>query len=351
MPVVYDGLIVMFRNVGFEISRLLSEYGRVEVRGGEWVPVEGSSRGVYVGVDSSRQSELYRFFFVYAVQGVSIVYDSVEGMLLKVSGADVDFVELAGSGRLGFSSRFRDAIISSTSRNLEVFLVQEAVSKFRDISLVLMDGSYASFTVPVLIPPQVSGKFKGLSRVVDKLREGWSRRVKIMNSISREFKVAFISKSISKTYIASEENPRIEVTIDNRRIAIPDFMVASFIALREGARKPGFLWYENPYFEIKSGTIEMARKEGANIEKWYTLTYVLLHPTGRLYQLTTPGKLSKREVEQIVEALLRVSPEGYPQPLSIPHHTSRLTRKDFKSLITLAVPQAETGREPLEQTI
>ncbi|MEM0482936.1 MAG: DNA double-strand break repair nuclease NurA [Nitrososphaerota archaeon] len=108
---------------------------------------------------------------------------------------------------------------------------------------------------------------------------------------------------------------------------------------------------KNPYFEIKSGTIEMARKKGVNLEKWYTLIYILLHPVRRLYQLTIPGKLSKSEVEQIVKIILRVSPEGYPQPLSIPHHTSRLTGKDFRSLITLTIPQVETGREPLEQIV
>ncbi|MEM2448598.1 MAG: hypothetical protein QXT14_06585 [Candidatus Bathyarchaeia archaeon] len=67
-----------------------------------------------------------------------------------------------------------------------------------------------------------------------------------MTSISKDFRMAFISKSISKTHMASEENPRVEVTIDSGRITVPDFMVANLIASRGRVRKPGFLWYEKP---------------------------------------------------------------------------------------------------------
>lgn len=136
--------------------------------------------------------------------------------------------------------------LSSSSRNLEVSLMYDAISWFRDVSLVLMNGSCASFNVPFLIFPRVSGKFKGLSKVIGKLQEGWSRRVKFMTSISKDFMMAFISKSIFKTHMASEENPRVEVIIDSGRITVPDFMVANLIASRGRVRKPGFLWYEKP---------------------------------------------------------------------------------------------------------
>gem|GEM_PF-5108656 len=35
MPIIHEDLIMMFHNVGFEISRLFSEYGKVKVKGGE----------------------------------------------------------------------------------------------------------------------------------------------------------------------------------------------------------------------------------------------------------------------------------------------------------------------------
>ncbi|MDM7274769.1 MAG: DNA double-strand break repair nuclease NurA [Thermoprotei archaeon] len=349
MPVTGE-LLALFRSVGSEVSRLLSEYRRVEVEGGEWVPVGGSLGGVYIGVDSSRQSELFRFFFIFAVQGVAVVYDASRGVISNVSDADVGYVELAGSGKFGFSSRNRDALISSSSRNLEVSLAHEALSRSKSADLILMDGSYASFTVPVLISPKVYERFKELEKLVDRLHEGWAQRIRMLGSLSKSSRIAFISKSVTKTHLTSEENPRIKATVDGRKTVIPDFMAANLIAAREG-RKPGFLWYDNPYFEIRSGTIDMAKREGITMEKWYTLTYILLHPAGRLYQATMPGKLTKGEVEQIVKTLLKVSPEGYPQPLSIPHHTSRLTRRDFKSIIALTIPQTETGREPLEQVV
>jgi len=337
-------LFERFKSIGRELLDLLNLYDSLTVTGAEWVPVEGSSPTSVAGADSSRQYEVYRGVVIYAVQGYAISI-SREGVVDgSVEGADVGFIEVSEVAGVGVKAA-RDSLLSSTSKTLEVSLLHEVSGK-HGVELSLLDGSYESFLGPILVFK--GGLRRASPRLAEKITWLWEHRLKLLNSLYDKVELAFISKSSSKLNLVRYGG--VKVKLGESEYQVPDFIVVKRVLSSLKQLKPGFLWYEKPYLELRKGCSEVKRI-APKLSCTYTLTYILLHPAGRPYQLTIPGKLSKEEVEELVRKLKHVSPDGYPQPLSTTHHLSRLKRGEFKKLTALIAPELETGREQLEQTL
>ncbi len=343
MP-VSTSLFDRFRGVGRELQDLLSLYGSLTVSGAEWIPVEDSSPISAAGADSSRQFEVYRGVILYAVQGYAISVSSEGTIVGSVEGADVGYVEISEVAKVG-AKVARDSLVASTSKTLEVSLLYE-VSSVHDAELLLFDGSYESFLGPILV---LKGELRKASpKLASRILKLWEERLRLFNNLYDRARLTFISKSSSKLNLVKHGG--VSVKLGEHEYQVPDFIVVRKILSSLKPLKPGFLWYENPYMELRKGCDEIKRV-APKLSCWYTLTYILLHPAGKVYQLTIPGKLAKEEVAEIVRQLKHISPDGYPQPLSTTHHLSLLRRDEFRRLIALIAPELETGREQLEQTI
>ena len=342
MPVTAS-LYERFRGVGRELIDLLSLYDSLSVSGAEWIPVEGSSPVSTAGADSSRQFEVYRGFILYAVQGYAMLV-SREGFADSVEDASVGYIEVSEVSRVGVKVA-RDSLISSTAKTLEVSLLHR-VGGGGGVDLLLFDGSYESFLGPILV---FKGELRRASpRLAERIQGLWEHRLKMLNELYGRVRLAFISKSSGKLNLVKHGGVRVK--LGSSEYQVPDFIVVRRVISNVKPLKPGFLWYENPYMELRRECDEVKRV-APNLSCWYTLTYILLHPAGKIYQLTTPGRLSREEVEELVKQLKHISPDGYPYPLSATHHSSKLTRSDFRSLVALITPELETGREQLEQTL
>jgi hypothetical protein len=339
---VTPSLYEEFVRAGRGLRELLSLYESLSVSGAEWVPVEGSSPVSVAGADSSRQCEVYRGVIVYAVQGHAVLVPP-GGPSVWVEGASVGYIEVSEASRVGVGVA-REALASSAAKTLEVSLLHRLASG-GGVDLLLFDGSYESFLGPILV-------FKGeLRRASPKLAERihglWEDRLRMLGELYGRARLAFVSKSSGKLNLV--ERGGVRVTLGGREYRVPDFIVVRRILSGVRPLKPGFLWYENPYVELGGWECEHVERV-AGLPCTYTLTYVLLHPAGKAYQLTVPGRLSREEVAELVRQLVHVSPDGYPYPLSATHHSSKLHRSDLRSLVALIAPELETGREQLEHT-
>jgi hypothetical protein len=343
MPVT-TSLHERFRGVGRELLDLLSLYDSLSVSGAEWIPVEGSFPVSAAGADSSRQVEVYRGVILYAVQGYAILV-SRNGLSDRVEDASVGYIEISEASKVGVKVA-RDSLVSSTAKTLEVSLLHRLAGG-GGVDLLLFDGSYESFLGPILV---FKGELRKASpKLAERIRGLWEHRLRVLDELYRRARLIFISKSSGKLNLVKRGG--VKAVLGDREYQVPDFIVVRRILSSMRPPKPGFLWYENPYMELKRGECDEVKRVAPSLSCWYTLTYVLLHPAGKAYQLTTPGRLSREEVEELVKQLMHVSPDGYPYLLSVAHHSSRLTRSDFKSLVALLTPELETGREQLEQTL
>ncbi len=343
MPISSD-LIDSFRRVGVELLEQARIFESLEVEGVEWVPVEGFSPSVVAGVDSSRQHETYRGFIVYAVQGYSLSMAPDGGLIAGVGGADAGYLSVVEASRVGVRVA-RDALVSSVSKTLEVKLLSR-VAEGSGARVALLDGSYESFLGPILV---FSGELrKAVPELAGRIRGLWEERVKLLDRLAGFTRLAFISKSSSKSTLV--ERGGVTVRLKESEVRVSDFIVVKRVIDSVKPRTAGFIWYPNPYQELRKGGDEVGRV-ASRLGRWYTLTYILLHPAGRPYQLTIPGKLSKEEVAWVVETLKPLSPDGYPRPLSVAHHLSTLKRSEFRKLASMILPHLETGREELERTV
>ena len=340
MPVT-SSLYEEFRSAGRGLRELLSLYESLSVSGAEWVPAEGSPPAVAVaGADSSRQHEVYRGVIIYAVQGHAMLMPP-EGPGVWAEGASVGYIEVSEASRVGVRVA-REALISSAAKTLEVSLLHRLAGG-GGVGLLLLDGSYESFLGPILV---FRGELRKASpRLAERIYGLWEDRLRMLDELHSKAGLAFISKSSGKLNLVKHGG--VKVSHGDREYQVPDFIVVRRILSGVRPLKPGFLWCENPYMELGGWECELVERV-AGLPCLYTLTYVLLHPAGKAYQLTVPGRLSREEVAELVGRIKRVSPDGYPYPLSAPHHSSKLHKNDLKTLVTLIAPELETGREQLE---
>jgi hypothetical protein len=331
-----------FRRAGRGLRELLSLYESLSVSGAEWVPAEGSSPAVAAGADSSRQHEVYRGVIVYAVQGHAVLTPP-EGPSVWVEGASAGHIEVSEASRVGVRVA-REALISSTAKTLEVSLLHRLAGG-GGADLLLFDGSYESFLGPILV---FKGELRKASpRLAERIHKLWEGRLRMLDELHSRARLAFISKSSGKLNLVRHGG--VKAVHGDRELQVPDFIVVRRVLSSARPLKPGFLWCENPYMELRGWECELVERT-AGLPCLYTLTYVLLHPAGKAYQLTVPGRLTREEVAELVGQIKRVSPDGYPYPLSATHHSSKLLKSDLKSLVALIVPELETGREQLEHT-
>lgn len=343
MPISSD-LVDSLKRMGVDLLDRISSYDSLVVKDIEWVPVDRVSPASTAGVDSSRQYEVYRGFIVYAIQGYAVALTREGSLLASLGDADSGYLDVVEASRIGVRVA-RDSLISSASKTLEVRLLNSIVKNW-GVELALLDGSYESFLGPILV---FKGELrKAAPRLAGKIRELWEGRVKLLNEIAGLARLAFISKSSSKSTLVERGGVRVES--EGSTVVVPDFIVVRRALATMNVRTPGFIWYPNPYVELRKGGDEVVAI-ASRLSRWYTLTYILLHPAGRVYQLTIPGKLGKEEVREIVEKLRSIAPDGYPRPLSIAHHLSTLRRGEFKKLLSMIIPHLETGREELERVI
>ncbi len=329
-----------FVRAGRGLRELLSLYESLSVSGAEWVPVEGSSPAAAAGADSSRQWEVYRGVIIYAVQGHAVLTPP-EGPSRWVEGASVGYLEVSEASRVGVA---REALASSAAKTLEVSLLHRLAGG-GGAGLLLFDGSYESFLGPILV---FRGELRKASPgLAERIHRLWEDRLRMLGELYGRAGLAFISKSSGKLNLV--ERGGVRVSYGGRELQVPDFVVVRRILSSARPPKPGFLWCENPYVELGGWECELVERV-TSLPCLYTLTYVLLHPAGKAYQLTVPGRLTREEVAELVAQVKSVSPDGYPYPLSAPHHSSKLHKSDLKTLVTLIAPELETGREQLEHT-
>jgi hypothetical protein len=339
---VTQSLYEEFRSAGRGLLELLSLYESLSVSGAEWVPIEGSSPAVVAGADSSRQVEVYRGVIIYAVQGHAVLTPP-EGPSVWVEGASVGYIEVSEASKVGVRV-VREALASSTAKTLEVSLLYRLAGG-GGVDLLLLDGSYESFLGPILV---FRGELRKASpNLAERIRGLWEGRLRMLGELYSGARLAFISKSSGKLNLV--ERGGVKVLHGDRELQVPDFIVVRRILSGAKPPKPGFLWCENPYMELGGWECELVERT-AGLPCQYTLTYILLHPAGKAYQLTSPGRLTREEVGELVAQIKHVSPDGYPYPLSAPHHSSKLRKNDLKSLVALIAPELETGREQLEHT-
>jgi hypothetical protein len=337
---VTPSLYEAFARAGRGLRELLGLYESLSVSGAEWIPVEGSSPAAAAGADSSRQVEAYRGVIIYAVQGHAVLAHP-EGPSRWVEGASVGYMEVSEASRVGVGVA-REALASSAAKTLEVSLLYRLAGG-GGADLLLLDGSYESFLGPILV---FRGELRKASpRLAERMHRLWEDRLRMLGELHSRARLAFVSKSSGKLNLV--ERGGVKVVVGDREHQVPDFIVVRRILSGARPLKPGFLWCENPYVELGGWECELVER-AAGLPCTYTLTYVLLHPAGKAYQLTVPGRLSREEVGELVKQLKHVSPDGYPYPLSAPHHSSKLRKSDLKSLVTLIAPELETGREQLE---
>jgi hypothetical protein len=186
---------------------------------------------------------------------------------------------------------------------------------------------------------------KASPRLAERIHRLWEGRLRTLDELHGRARLAFISKSSGKLNLV--ERGGVKVVLGDREYRVPDFVVVRRILSGAKPPRPGFLWCENPYMELGGWECELVERV-AGLPCTYTLTYMLLHPAGKAYQLTVPGRLTREEVAGLVAQIKRVSPDGYPYPLSAPHHSSKLRKTDLKTLVALIAPELETGREQLE---
>jgi hypothetical protein len=339
---VTQSLYEEFRSAGRELQELLSLYESLSVSGAEWVPAEGSPPVAAAGADSSRQYEVYRGVIIYAVQGHAMLTPP-EGPSVWVEGASVGYIEVSEASKIGLRVA-REALISSTAKTLEVSLLHRLAGG-GGADLLLLDGSYESFLGPILV---FKGELRKASpRLAERIHRLWEDRLRTLDELHSRARLAFISKSSGKLNLV--ERGGVKVVLGDREYRVPDFIVVRRILSSAKPPRPGFLWCENPYMELRGWECEFVERV-AGLPCLYTLTYILLHPAGKAYQLTVPGRLTREEVAELVGQIKHVSPDGYPYPLSAPHHSSKLHKNDLKSLVALIAPELETGREQLEHT-
>jgi hypothetical protein len=340
---VTSSLYEEFRSAGRELLELLSLYESLSVSGAEWVPAESSSPAVAAGADSSRQYEVYRGVIIYAVQGHAVLTPP-EGPSVWVEGASVGYIEVSEASKVGVRVA-REALISSTAKTLEVSLLHRLAGG-GGVDVLLFDGSYESFLGPILV---FKGELRKASpRLAERIHGLWEGRLRMLDELHSKARLAFISKNSGKLNLVKHGG--VKVVLGDREYQVPDFIVVRRILSSVRPLKPGFLWCENPYLELRGWECELVER-AAGLPCLYTLTYVLLHPAGKAYQLTVPGRLSREEVAELVKQIKHVSPDGYPYPLSASHHSSKLHKSDLKSLVALIAPELETGREQLEHVV
>jgi hypothetical protein len=331
-----------FARAGRELQELLGLYESLSVSGAEWVPVEGSSPVVAAGADSSRQYEVYRGVVIYAVQGHAVLTPP-EGPSVWAEGASVGYIEVSEASKIGLGVA-REALVSSAAKTLEVSL-SHRLAGGGGVDVLLFDGSYESFLGPILV---FRGELRKASpRLAERVHRLWEDRLGMLGELHGRARLAFVSKSSGKLNLV--ERGGVKVLHGDMEYRVPDFIVVRRVLSNVKPPKPGFLWCENPYMELRGWECEHVER-AAGLPCTYTLTYVMLHPAGKAYQLTVPGRLSREEVAELVGQIKRVSPDGYPYPLSAPHHSSKLRKTDLKSLVALIAPELETGREQLEHT-
>jgi hypothetical protein len=339
---VTSSLYEEFRSAGRGLQELLGLYESLSVSGAEWVPAEGSPPVAAAGADSSRQYEVYRGVIIYAVQGHAVLTPP-EGPSAWAEGASAGYMEVSEASRVGFGVA-REALVSSAAKTLEVSLLHRLAGG-GGADVLLFDGSYESFLGPILV---FRGELrKAGPRLAERVRRLWEDRLGMLGELHGRARLAFVSKSSGKLNLV--ERGGVKVSRGDMEYRVPDFVVVRRILSGVRPPKPGFLWCENPYMELGGWECEHVER-AAGLPCTYTLTYALLHPAGKAYQLTVPGRLSREEVAELVGQIKRVSPDGYPYPLSAPHHSSKLRKTDLRSLVALIAPELETGREQLEHT-
>ncbi|MEM0340875.1 MAG: DNA double-strand break repair nuclease NurA [Acidilobaceae archaeon] len=342
MPVV-EGLLDKVLGVREHIEKALAKMRSIKVEGLEWIPLELQEAKdlLFVASDSSRQHENFRGLFIYAVQGVAVAYSTAEGVLKREVDSDARVIELVGKK----VRRFVEAILDNSSKRLEVKLVEKIIENNVSPSYVLFDGSYESFAQAILVPFRRSFR--------EEIYAMWKERVESLARILKSFQTVFISKSIKRTYLNKECG--ITVRLGDNEIEVPDIIIIGKVINEAKVKTSGILWPAKPYIELRNAPLWRGKAELEaldNLSEKYTMFYALLSPWGRVYRITVPKEISLQEAEEIVRDLSVVSVnDGYPHPLAVVHHLSKLTRKDFKDMLALVAWDLESGREPLNYTI
>jgi len=340
---VFVGLVREVLGLGSSVEGYLGELEALEVEGFEWVRVDPSVGVTIVGVDSGWGYEVFRELIVYGIQG-SAVSVWGDGSRAEVeAGARAGFTNLIELSRVkskrGIIRWFESSQLVREAQTLEVELAVKLAGKV-DAGIVLFDGSYPSFVIPIHVKYPVA-----MGELVARAYNLWVERTSLLRELLESgVTVAFISKTSTRSLLT--EIGCVRVAYHGEEVKLPDFIVVRRALTEKEYRGPGFTWCSKPHAIVE----EEVGKQG--LPTTYTVTFTILDERTRTpYKLTIPGALNVDEVAEIVSSIAWISPGGYPQVLQEAHQLSKLRKSDFKKLVTPIALRLETGREPLEHTL
>lgn len=348
-------LLVSVERIRERILETLKSYGALYIsRDINWYSSTDSIKSLVVGVDSSYTSRVFKYIYLYLIRGVAVPGGDEEiyrKCLATDSYGDAHFIatpireerSLESRGSVSMPAKELKKILSHRARDLEVSLGKKALECSEKISgekpLVLLDGSARGF-----LPYRFKGSAEEKSsELIASLRKSWEDRIASLRSLSNEKKIAFVAKTIYRTYLSDKVKPYIKDPESGSEIEVlvPDVVLLDLFLTRRGVfeggvRTPGFtepILYENndPKMHI-------------------TIFYAVFERGGGLYQVSLLGDYTS-DIDFVKEIFAKIryhSAGGYPEPLRQAHHYAKIRYSDFDKLLHVYGIYLETGREVLE---
>lgn len=333
MPELEKNLPLILKQIKNKFARE-KEVAENILRNYRWIELNNEVECACATVDSSFLTIESRVGYIYALQGLAVLYSIEKGIAKKENistFADIGFIDIsiAKESRIIKKSAYKK-VLTEYAYMLELENLLK-IAKDVDHNLVLVDGSFISFAMSKKIM-NTYAYIESIGRKYS-LNEIENLKMQYLEQLSKIKYVAFLAKSSNAGFYT-----------EGRYADMYILELARLFKIKPYA-SPGFL--EPLTFDVKETLANIIKDVNISIDK-FTVTYARFGLSMPAYQISFPYALSEDDVKYVYMCLKKWSAAGYPIPLEYVHRFSKLPRKTLiNAMVHLGIPIA-SGRELIE---
>ncbi|MEM1644273.1 MAG: DNA double-strand break repair nuclease NurA [Ignisphaera sp.] len=333
IPELEKRLPLILKQIKNKLARE-KEIAKNILRNYKWITLNNEVECACAAVDSSFLTIESRVGYIYALQGLAVLYSIEKGIAKKENAstfADVGFIDISidKENHIIKKSTYKK-ILAEYAYMLELRNLLE-IAKDVDRGLILIDGSFISFAM--------SKRIKNVHAYIESighrcsLNEIENLKTQYLEQLSRIKYVAFFAKSSNAGFYTQGQYPDMYILELTRLFKIDPYVCSGFL--------------EPLTFDVKETLSKIIKDTNISIDK-FTVTYARFGLGMPAYQVSFPYALSEDDVKYVYMCLKKWSAAGYPIPLEYVHRFSKLPRKNLiNAMVHLGIPIA-SGRELIE---
>ena len=341
------------------ILKRIDEYqSPKEIAKNQWQEIAISESKGYANlaaIDGSSNYKELRSFVIYALGAESVIYNGQE--IIKLREAEVDILK---------PYRFTRDRIRFYMTILENKIALETL-RSKQIDFLLMDGSILGDIIrPATFAAQpnkeitekiISDYYPELLKKQEKNALGINC-LDLFEKIEKEFKeqkveammfLEYLENLITIKNLLTYKEKIIGVSKTSQRndyfknLNVPDISVFEYTCKNQGYSKP----IKIPVSKEVKRSFPIKNLDDFFRNIIFSIFYVRLEDKKNVLKFEIPKILDSNEIENLLRAIKKISPEGYPYLLKKAHKDVIIKDRDIERMIKILGLIAKTGREML----